>query len=618
MGITSNLIFSPQKFDFSKVSNYNKEIIYIEKPSNQENKKEYIPCILILFCELSSNFLIYFHGNAENIFDNELFGFHLARQLKINILFVEYQGFSIYKGKSNPQSVLDDSLVVFDFIKKNFNSKDQRILVCGRSLGSSPAIYLASKRPDDVNALITISAFESIKNIGKEFYVGLLFPNIFNSIDYISEVKCPAIFIHGEKDSLISCNNSKNLYEKCGTEKEKKKIFIRPLMTHNKADFMNDIINPLKKILGDLNIIADTKNTIEVENENFKKMFQTPEYIKQFIEDNIFQINNFTKLNEIHLDSNDNNEILILKMSEENFIYSSKKIIYIYKLNEKINQIEEEDNIIYLYRILDNKFIYLTQKGLKIYTFDLFKVNLITKIDLDNPRKIISSINNIYYILGNDFFKFRLEEANKPEKIRDNINNEKFNLFSDFLEIQKNKFIFSSFKRKILISLNIEDGNFHIINENIFPVEKNSLYKFNENEFILIEKSKIKIFNSNNYNLQNDFILNPFHLLDFINEGKILIREENQKEKIKQMAIVNNKFEEENALNIKKSISLNPLNLLNPLNHEIKQILLMKDKRFLIILIKKILSFKIYKEDYIIEIWGNPNLKKDNSFCSLI
>ena len=66
MGISSNHFFSSPKFDFSKANSYKKEIIYIKKPKREGTNEEYIPCLFIMEYDLSPNFLIYFHGNAEH------------------------------------------------------------------------------------------------------------------------------------------------------------------------------------------------------------------------------------------------------------------------------------------------------------------------------------------------------------------------------------------------------------------------------------------------------------------------------------------------------------------------------------------------------------------------
>jgi esterase/lipase len=90
--------------------------------------------------------------------------------------------------------------------KKNFQVTDDQIFIFGRSLGTSPAIYLSSKRRP--KALFVVSAFTSIKDIGADKYVSVFVEEIFNSIKYIKTVKCPILFIHGEKDPLISFQQS--------------------------------------------------------------------------------------------------------------------------------------------------------------------------------------------------------------------------------------------------------------------------------------------------------------------------------------------------------------------------------------------------------------------------
>lgn len=607
MGISSNIFFSPPKFDFSKVNSYSKELIYIKKPINGEKREEYIPCLFIMEYDLSPNFLIYFHGNSEHIFNNELFGFHFARELNINIIMVEYKGYSIYKGNPDPKSILDDSLIVYKYIKENFKSEEQKIFVCGRSLGSSPAIYLASKK--SVDALITISAFESIQNIGSQFYVGLLFPNILQSIDYISNVKCPALFIHGEKDLLISYNQSQSLFEKCSTNKDKKEFILRPLMTHSKADFKEDIISPIKNFFNKLNITSKLKNILKPQDKNFKKMFETPEYIQQFIEEKLFEISQFSKINENKINSCA--EILILPMTNEIFIYSTKNIINIYKYDTKLFEIEEkEGNIKYLYCVFDNKFLYLTDSGsLKIYTFDIYGYKLINNIILKNPRKVISSYeNNNIYVLGNDIRKLKIQIKIEQEIIQSIPKEILISSFSDILEIRKNIIILSSSKNCCLGWMD-ENKKINIFSQKIFPVEKNNLYKLNDNEFLIIEKSKIKKFSLiNDFELKQTFDYgSPFSLLYFINEEKILIRDEIKKHMVKQINLLNLKESEENSLRI------------SDVPHEIEQIELMKNRRYFIVLIKNITKFiLISKEEYNIEIWGIKKSDKFNSYCPII
>jgi fermentation-respiration switch protein FrsA (DUF1100 family) len=431
----NKLVFSPPDFDFYKLDNYNQQIIYISKTFGESKNEECIPCLLIIEYDLSPNFLIYFHGNSEDIFTNELLGFHMAREFHMNIIIVEYKGYSIYKGNPDPESILNDSLIVYDFIldfiNNNLNSKEHKIFVCGRSLGTSPAIYLASKRK--VDALIVISAFESIKAIGNEYYAGFLLPNIFKSIEYISYVECPTLFIHGKEDKLISSSNSENLFKHC--KSETKELNIREKMTHNTIDFKQDIFGVTKNFFINHEIeISHLKNCFNFEDENYKKLFKVPEYLEHYYEEKIFKISKFSKIKEIPCDNKNN--ICILPLSNDSFIYSFDNIIKIYKYNEEKLYIQEEKfiKIKSLNYFFENKFIYLTDEDhIKIYSFNFNNNIFINKIELESPRKVIVSEDNNIIVLGKKLFKIDNPEIIKDTKIK--------NILEKIMNFQLNFFL---------------------------------------------------------------------------------------------------------------------------------------------------------------------------------
>jgi fermentation-respiration switch protein FrsA (DUF1100 family) len=65
-----------------------------------------------------------------------------------------------------------------------------------------------------------MSAYTSIKGIISDFFftagkfASWLLKERFNNIEYIENVKCPALFIHGKADKLISYQHSKTLANK--------------------------------------------------------------------------------------------------------------------------------------------------------------------------------------------------------------------------------------------------------------------------------------------------------------------------------------------------------------------------------------------------------------------
>ncbi len=84
----------------------------------------------------------------------------------MNILIVEYQGYSIYNYETNSNKILENSLIVFDFFKVKLIAYKEIKFIFGKSIGSSLVIYLSNKRKQ--GALFYVSGFTSIKEAAIE------------------------------------------------------------------------------------------------------------------------------------------------------------------------------------------------------------------------------------------------------------------------------------------------------------------------------------------------------------------------------------------------------------------------------------------------------------------
>jgi len=150
------IVFPSPKISPSLLAEYESELIFIPKHNKHVTNDccshfpeyTYIPCIFLpsLTSVLSKNFCIYFHGNAEDILISRDIADYLRSNINMNILVVEYPGYSLYTEEKNCYKVLEDSLVVFDYLKDTLKISENNIYVIGRSIGTSPAIYLSSKR----------------------------------------------------------------------------------------------------------------------------------------------------------------------------------------------------------------------------------------------------------------------------------------------------------------------------------------------------------------------------------------------------------------------------------------------------------------------------------------
>ena len=96
---------------------------------------------------------------------------------------------------------------MYDYLTQVCGVKENDIVLWGRSMGSGPVCYLASrKRPQ---CIIVMSGYISIKDVTKTLFgwAGGLVSNLvyekFKNKEAIAKAQCPVFFLHGMKDTLI-------------------------------------------------------------------------------------------------------------------------------------------------------------------------------------------------------------------------------------------------------------------------------------------------------------------------------------------------------------------------------------------------------------------------------
>jgi hypothetical protein len=185
----NSILFPAPEYYVQSVEAHEGEIIFIPKkvkinssnkndndsPNASKTCSDYIPCLLLIsrpLKKICKNFLLFFHGNAEDIFLARDVADRIRGNLSMNILIIEYPGYSIYKEDKNCDKVLLDCLTVFDFLTNVLKVEEENIYVFGRSIGTSPALYLSSKRKPA--SLILMSPFTSVRAVAQDLVGGLL------------------------------------------------------------------------------------------------------------------------------------------------------------------------------------------------------------------------------------------------------------------------------------------------------------------------------------------------------------------------------------------------------------------------------------------------------------
>ena len=516
--VTESYVLDPPKFNFADFEKFKNEIIYIKK-----NEHDFIPCLFIQDFNQCNKFLIIFHGNNEDIFQLEQTAGIFREVLKMNIIVVEYPGYSIYFSKKNPEIILEDTTIVYDFIKEKFNINDEDIFIYGRSIGSAPSIYLASKR--QAKALFVVSGFLSLKDVGKGLYVGWALEDIFKNIEFITQIKMPTLFIHGKKDSLISWYQTEKLFEICPSTKKKTRYIEN--MDHNNYDLIQDILNNINVFLS--NQIGDLKrinNHYNLYDSKFDDILKAPKFISYYIGTMNFSLNNFIKIDKYF----DKINMVILLKDERKFALVYDKVINVCDtINfNKYFSIKTENKIIFVNQLKNRNLLYCTNDGRAyIIKIELTKYYNLNKFKFSesptNYCKIIELENNDLIGLKNEFYPLihisqdKNSSKNEYNKF-ETIENFKNYIFNDIIDIETNRVAIVSCINDLLVIFNYLTGktnnNTIVFDKSYITTYSNYLYFFNHQYLIILKGNDITIY---------DVYMNKFYIKKFFLKSKFTL-----------------------------------------------------------------------------------------------
>jgi fermentation-respiration switch protein FrsA (DUF1100 family) len=154
--------------------------------------------------------ILYLKGNTGS-FSEEHERFAAFVDAGYGFLSVDYRGFPLSPGEITEDHILADAMTAFDWLA----AREDHIVIWGRSLGASPATWVASQR--DADALLLETPFYSAVNVAAERYpfipVAWFMLDQFRTNDWIGAVEEPVFIAHGTADQTISVSNGERLYE---------------------------------------------------------------------------------------------------------------------------------------------------------------------------------------------------------------------------------------------------------------------------------------------------------------------------------------------------------------------------------------------------------------------
>eukprot|EP00440_Ansanella_granifera_P003202 gb/GFBE01003488.1/.p1 GENE.gb/GFBE01003488.1/~~gb/GFBE01003488.1/.p1 ORF type:complete len:576 (+),score=80.64 gb/GFBE01003488.1/:1-1728(+) len=234
----NSLLFPTPESGYEFDSFPDKELIWLPRSLDPNDGKleDNVPCLFLT--SNSARFLmLYLHSNAEDLGRCYHFCNMLRLQFQVNVLAVEYPGYGVCPGgQADEESVIENARLAYRFITEVMQFPPEDIIVIGRSVGSGPALCLASEHR--VYGVILICPFLSVKEVVR-CHLGRLADLIderFPNQDRIKRISGSLLIVHGKKDAVVPWTQGDALYEACP---RRKRLVTPEDMTHN-ASLLSD------------------------------------------------------------------------------------------------------------------------------------------------------------------------------------------------------------------------------------------------------------------------------------------------------------------------------------------------------------------------------------------
>lgn len=159
-------------------------------------------------------YLLYCHGNGENIADISVLVDDLRGRADVSVFAFDYRGYGRSEGSPNERGVLADGEAAQAWLSERAGVERGELILAGRSLGGAVAVHLASHT--QAKALILDSTFTSMPDVAATIHwwapVRWLMRTQFNSAEKIKRYQGPLLQFHGTADQIVPLPIAEQLF----------------------------------------------------------------------------------------------------------------------------------------------------------------------------------------------------------------------------------------------------------------------------------------------------------------------------------------------------------------------------------------------------------------------
>ncbi|PLB36613.1 alpha/beta hydrolase [Aspergillus candidus] len=206
--------------------------------------------------------VVMFHGNAGNIGHRIPIAKVMQDVLGCHVLMVEYRGYGLSTGVPDENGLKIDGQTGLDYVRQRAETRDNKVIVYGQSLGGAVAIHLAATNQEDgvIAGLILENTFLSIRKLIPSVfpparYLARFCHQNWNSEELLPKItSMPILFLSGLKDEIVPPENMTALFASCNSPRKRWRTL--PNGAHNDSvaepnyfDHIHDFV--MEEVVGD-------------------------------------------------------------------------------------------------------------------------------------------------------------------------------------------------------------------------------------------------------------------------------------------------------------------------------------------------------------------------------
>jgi pimeloyl-ACP methyl ester carboxylesterase len=187
--------------------------------------------VYVVRVEAASHVVVYFHGNAGNIALRVPELRELARRTSCTVVGLGYRGYGASDGRASEKSIYADGAAARAFVEAELGFPAERIVLVGRSLGTTVAVRVASEHA--VGGVVLITPLTSGRDMAKAIGMGALAwaaGDAFDNLGRIEKVDAPLLIVHGDADEVVPYAMGERLFS---AAREPKRFVALPGARHN-------------------------------------------------------------------------------------------------------------------------------------------------------------------------------------------------------------------------------------------------------------------------------------------------------------------------------------------------------------------------------------------------